>query len=64
MSTKDYDAKGTAEMVGNDLMKSLNLTREQVGRIFCHAVYDGIYSLTSERVAGGGSLSLTKHFAE
>ncbi|CAL4079720.1 unnamed protein product [Meganyctiphanes norvegica] len=36
----------------------------QVGIFFRHAVYDGVYSLTSERVAGGGSLNLTDSFTE
>ena len=44
-------------------MKSLNLTKQDVGRIFRHGAYDGVYASNKERVAGGGSLSLMEHFA-
>ena len=64
MTSSDYDGEGSAAMVGNDLMKSLGLTREEVAKVFVHAAYDGVYSLTSERVRGGGSLNLVNHFAE
>ena len=64
MKVEEYDGRGSAEMVGNVLMKSLGLTREEVGKIFRHGIYDGVYASTDERVAGGGSLSLMHHFAD
>ena len=51
-------------MVGQDLCGSLGLTRPEVGRVFCHAIYDGVYSLKEDRVSGGGSLALINHFAD
>lgn len=66
MRSCEYDAKGTAAMVGKILMRTLSLSKEEIGRTFCHAVYDGVYSQQSERRAGsrGGSLSLMEKFTE
>ena len=44
-------------------MKSLGLSKEEVGKVFRHGTYDGVYAMKEERVAGGGSLSLMEHFA-
>ena len=64
MTTSDYDAEGCAAMVGKDLMLTLGMSREEVGRVFCHAIYDGVYCTKEETVKGGGSLSLINHFSE
>ena len=45
-------------------MASLGITRDQVGKVFHHSVYDGVYASPEERVKGGGCLSLNKHFAD
>ena len=64
MKNTDYDGENTAAMVGMDLMATLGLSKKRVGEVFHHYVYDGVYAMPEERVHGGGSLSLTKHFAE
>lgn len=64
MKSTEYSAESTADMVGRDLMTSLGLTREEVGTIFVHAVYDGVYATKEERTKGGGGLSLKNHFAK
>ena len=63
MKSHEYSGEATAVMVGLDLMASLELTKEEVGKVFHHGVYDGVYAAAEERVAGGGCLSLLKHFA-
>lgn len=63
MSSSEYSGESTARMVGEDLMHSLRLTRQQVGSLFTHCVYDGVYATKGERKHGGGSLSLRDHFA-
>ena len=63
MMESEYDGPGCAEMVGNLLMSSLGLTKDEVLQKFRHGTYDGVYASNEERVAGGGSLSLMKHFA-
>ena len=64
MKSTEYDGENTANMVGLDLMASLGITREMVGDLFHHSVYDGVYATPEERAMGGGCLSLNKHFAE
>ena len=63
MKFEEYDGKGSAKMVGEVLMKSLGLTKQEVGEKFRHGTYDGVYASAGERVAGGGCLSLMHHFA-
>ena len=60
MKSHEYSGETTAVMVGLDLMASLELTMEKIGRVFHH----GVYAAAEERVQGGGSLSLLKHFAD
>lgn len=64
MKLDEYVGKSSAQMVGLDLMASLGLSRKQIGKIFHHGVYDGVYSTAEERAHGGGCLSLLNHFAE
>ena len=64
MKSTEYDGANTASMVGLDLVASLGIKREQIGEIFHHTIYDGVYANAEERVRGGGCLSLNKHFAE
>ena len=52
----------TANLVGIVLMASLGLTKREIGEKFHHSVYDGVYATPEERVAGGGCLSLNRHF--
>lgn len=63
MMESEYDGPGCAEMVGNLLMLSLNLSKEEISQKFRHGTYDGVYASSEDRVAGGGSLSLMDHFA-
>ena len=56
--------KNTAIFIGKELMRTLNLRRDQVASKFVHSVYDGVYATEEERVKGGGSLHLIKHFAD
>jgi hypothetical protein len=64
MKSTEYSGESTAEMIGRDLMTSLGMSREQIGRVFVHAVYDGVYATKEERKMGGGCLSLKNHFAK
>ena len=32
--------------------------------MFCHAIFDVVYSLIEDRVSGGGILALIHHFAD
>ena len=59
----EYDGPGCAEVVGNLLMLSLNLSKDEISQKFRHGTYDGIYASSEDRVAGGGRLSLMDHFA-
>ena len=55
--------QGCAEMVGNLLMLSLNLSKKEISQKFRHGTYNGVYAFSEDRDAGGGSLSLMDHFA-
>ena len=63
MMESEYDGPGCTEIVGNLLMSSLGLTKDEVSQKFRHGTYDGVYASNEERVAGVGSLNLMKHFA-
>ena len=63
MMESEYDGPGCVEMVGNLLMSSLTLTKNEVSQKFRHGTYDGVYASNEEEVAGSGSLSLMNHFA-
>ena len=63
MKSMEY-GEGTANFVGMELMRTLGIKRHQVGEIFHHAVYDGVYATPEERAHGGGCLSLTDHLAD
>ena len=64
IKVEQYDAKGTAKFVGEELMESLRLSKKEVKEKFVDAVYDGVYASKEERSAGGGCLSLMKNFAQ
>ena len=64
MKSTEYDGTNTVSMVGLHLVASLGIKREQIGEIFHHTIYDGVYGSAEERVRGGGCLSPNKHFAE
>ena len=64
MCVNEYDGRGSARMLGDVLMNSLNLTKDEVASKFKHGTYDGVYASKQERIAGGGCLSLIEHFAE
>ena len=63
MQSTEYDGENTADMVGMDIIARLKLTHDEIRDIIHHFVYDGVYAVQDERVAGGGSLSLIRHFA-
>ena len=47
----EYDGPGCAEMVGNLLMLSLNLSKEEISQKIRHGTYDRVYASTEDRVA-------------
>ena len=63
MKSNQYSGEATAKFVGEELMRTLGLTRNEVANKFVHSYYDGVYASKDERVRGGGCLSLMKHFA-
>jgi hypothetical protein len=42
MKSTEYSGESTAKMVDRDFLISLGMTREQIGRVFVHAVKDGV----------------------
>ena len=64
LSTSDYDAPGTANMVIETLCETLGFSKSKLSRILKHFIYDGVYADKEERVEGGGCLELKKHVAE
>ena len=66
LSTNEYDAEGTAEMLITTLLEreTLGVTRTRLASMLVHFVYDGVYTTRQERVKGGGSLELKKKNAE
>ena len=64
LSTDEYDAEGTAEMLISTLVETLGVTRSRLAVILIHFVYDGVYATKEERVSGGGCLELKKRVAE
>ena len=64
MKSYEYSGEETAEFIGKELMRTLNLSKEEVASKYIHMVYDGVYATNEERVKGGGSLDLKRHFAE
>ena len=63
MKSDEYGGEKTAEFIGKELMRTLKLSKEEVGAKYVHMVYDGVYATREERVKGGGYLDLKKHFA-
>jgi hypothetical protein len=63
MKSSDYNSKGTAEMVGRDLMTSLGMTREQIGRVFVMLCMMVFTHRKKEEKWEKDVLSLKKHFA-
>ena len=56
MKSFEYSGEETAKFVGEELMRTLGLTRNEVASKVTHGVYDGVYASREERVRGGGSL--------
>ena len=63
MRSPEYDSENTANMVGLDLMASLSLSREQVGRVFRYSVCESVYTSPEDWVIGGGCLLLNRYFS-
>lgn len=59
-----YNWENTVNMVGLDLMRTLEITRVCVSEIFHHAVYNRVYETLVEKSHGGGCLSLLNHLAD
>ena len=57
----NYDGPGTAAMLVKVLRDTLGWSRPQLADRLIHMTYDGVFAETSERVRGGGSLSLRTH---
>ena len=57
------DSEGTARSVVRALMETLGLTKTRLAGLLRHFCYDGVYATDEQRVAGGGSLNLTKFVA-
>ena len=64
LSTDEYDAAGTAEMLVQTLVDTLGITRSRLANALVHFVYDGVYATKAERVSGGGCLELKLKVAE
>ena len=64
LSTEEYDATGTAEMLVQTLVDTLGISRARLANVLVHFVYDGVYATKAERVAGGGCLELKLKVAE
>ena len=64
MKSDEYESEETAKMVGETLMSTLGLTKEQLKMRFVSVVYDGVYATKEQRTKGGGSLKLKEYFAE
>ena len=56
MKSFQYGREETAKFVGQELMRTLNLTRHEVATKFVHSCYDGVYASKEERTRGGGCL--------
>ena len=63
LSTDEYDADGTAEMVISCLLETLGVSRSKLALMLVHFVYDGVYASKDERVNGGGCLDLKNKVA-
>ena len=61
MEEQNYDGPGTASMLVRVLKESTGWSRYQLSQKLVHMTYDGVFAETSERVRGGGSLSLRTH---
>ena len=64
LSTDEYDAEGTADVLINTLIETLGVTRTRLAVLLVHFVYDGVYATKEERVSGGGCLELKIKVAE
>ena len=58
MRSDQYSGEQTAKFVGEELMRTLQLTRNEVSTKFVHACYDGVYASRDQRHRGGGCLRL------
>ena len=56
MKSFQYGREETAKFVGQELMRTLNLTRHEGATKFVHSCYDGVYASKEERTRGGGCL--------
>ena len=62
MRSTKYDSENTDNKVGLDLMVSLSLSREQVGKVFHHSHCDSVYASPEDQVKSGGGLLLNRYF--
>lgn len=62
MKEDEYDGKGSAKMVGEALMGSLDMPKSKVKTTYNAGSYDGVFAPKAERVEGGGSLNLMEWF--
>ena len=62
MRSTKYDSENTDNKVGLDLMASLSLSREQVGKSFHHSHCDSVYASPEDQVKSGGGLLLNRYF--
>ena len=58
MKSTELDGRGSAKMLVESLIYSLNMTKFEIGKKLHHVTYDGVYAHTDKRIKGGGSLSL------
>ena len=63
MGENDYDSEGSARAVVEGLTETLGISKSRLADLLRHFSYDGVYANKEERVAGGGSLNLTKFVA-
>ena len=61
MQESDYDGPGTASMLVRDLMDCTGWSKPKLANRLVHLTYHGVFAEPSERVRGGGSLSLRSH---
>ena len=62
MKSDEYGGEKTAEFIGKELMRTLKLSKEEVGAKYVHMVYDGVYATGEERVKGGWLFGSKKTF--
>lgn len=64
LTLQDYDGPGTADMLLRCLEETLGIPRHELGVKLVHATFDGVFAEKSQRVRGGGSLSLVSNLVD